>query len=134
MSSRDEDPVFDELALKQPFWHSGVVDARLRETFGAAGAPAAAVLLAGLVGEDPGGDPEVSDLATCRLMLAALKVSGGDLAALALWVEAARRDPRDLIAAAEYRRQLHGDDGAREDDVAEYLLWVTGESAQARAN
>lgn len=87
---------------------------------------AAALLLAGLVGEDPV-DPAGSDEASCRLMLAALKVSEGDLHRLALWVEAARVDPRDLLAAAEYRRELQGGgDPERAADLAEYLAWVGG--------
>jgi hypothetical protein len=115
----------DELALKQPLWTSTNVEARLSDTFSSEDRHFASVLLAGLMGEDPGGDPEVSDLATCRLMLAAIKVSEGDLAKLSLWVAAAREDPRDLIAAAEYRRRLQ-DEGAQADeaDLAEYLVWV----------
>ena len=97
---------YDELDLKQALWTSAVVDSRLRQTFAEDDVPAASVLLAGLVGEDPDGDERVSSLATCRLMLAALKVSTGDLRKLALWIEVARRDPRDLIAAAEYPREL----------------------------
>lgn len=116
----------DELALKQPLWTGVVIEARLRDTFVEEDRHAAAVLLSGLMGEDPGGDPEVSDLATCRLMLAAIKVSEGDLAKLSLWVEAARMDPRDLIGAAEYRRALQGVGGAdaEDADLAEYLQWA----------
>ena len=118
---------YDELALKQPLWTSSVVEARLRDSFSGDDRHAAAVLLSGLMGEDPGGDPEVSDLATCRLMLAAIKVSEGDPARLSLWVESAREDPRDLIAAAEYRRRLQGEGvGAEDADLAEYLSWAQG--------
>jgi len=117
----------DELMLKQPYWTSAVVDERLRAVFSSADVMTASVMLAGLMGEDPGGDPEVSDLATCRLMLAALKVSGGDPLKLALWVEAAHGDPRDLIAAAEYHRQVQGgDESARQADLSEYLAWLRG--------
>ena len=119
--------IHDELALKQPLWTGSVVEARLHGAFTEAERHAAAVLLSGLMGEDPGGDPEVSDLATCRLMLAAIKVSEGDLTKLSLWVEAAREDPRDLIAAAEYRRRLQGEGaGAHDADLAEYLSWAQG--------
>lgn len=125
----------DELALKHPFWTSSVVEARLSDVFRGPERHEAAVLLSALVGEDPDGDPEVSDLATCRLMLAALKLSGGELAKLALWIDVARIDPRDLIAAAEYRRQLHGEKGDAVDaDLAEYLVWASGETAAATLN
>lgn len=117
-------PGRDEFELKGGFWNSGTVNARLASSFAGADVPAAAVSLAALVGEDPGGDAEVSDLITCRLMLAAIKVAEGDLARLALWVAAAHRDPRDLIAAAEYRRELQASTPeARDADLAEYLAW-----------
>lgn len=120
-----EESARDELALKQPLWTGSVVEARLRDTFAVEDRHATAVFLSGLMGEDPGGDPEVSDLATCRLMLAAIRMSEGDLARLSLWVEAARMDPRDLIAAAEYRRALQGEGpGAEDADLAEYLRWA----------
>ncbi len=118
----------DEFAIKGRLWTSAVVDARLRAVFSGADANRAAVLVAGLVGEDPGGDPELSDLTSCRLMLAALKLSDGDLGKLAMWVEAGRADPRDLIAAAEYRRELQGGgESARQADLAEYLGWMAGD-------
>lgn len=113
----------DEIAEKVAYWTSEVVNARLLSTFGPEHARAA-VLIAGLVGEDPA-DPDGSDEASCRLMLDALKVSEGNLAKLALWVDAARLDPRDLIAAAEFRRELGGEDEqAREADLDEYLGWL----------
>jgi len=88
--------------------------------------PSAAFVLADLVGEDPA-DPWASDEATCRLMLAALRLAEGDLTRLSLWVAAARQDPRDLIAAAEYPRELRDStDEAREKDFAAYMLWVAG--------
>ncbi len=122
---------FDEIAEKQHWWTSETVNARLREAFSGPDARQAAALLGELVGEVPGGEDEASDIATCRLMLAALKASGGDLTRLALWVEAARSDPLDLIAAAEYRRELGGsDEGARESDLIEYLAWCGGEAQQ----
>jgi len=129
------EPLPDELALKQPYWRSEVVDARLHDTFRGEDSYAAGVILSTLVGEDPGGDPEVSDLVSCRLMLGAIKLSGGDLTTLALWVEVAREDPRDLIAAAEYRRQLHGEGpNAVRADLAEYMVWVSGDTSPARAH
>ncbi len=128
-------PLADELTLKRPFWRSEVVDARLRDAFQGETVQPAAVILSALVGEDPSGDPELSDMVSCRLMLAAIRLSGGDLKQLALWVEAARHDPSDLIAAAEYRRQLHGEGpSAFQTDLAEYLVWVSGETAPSRAH
>ncbi|MDZ4169774.1 MAG: hypothetical protein U1E26_08980 [Coriobacteriia bacterium] len=125
----------DELALKHPFWTSSVVDARLRDTFAQADSRDAAVLLSALVGDDPSGDSELGDLVSCRLMLAALKVSDGDLLKLGMWVDVARVDPRDLIAAAEYRRQLQGEgDAAVEADLTEYLIWVSVDAEPSRAN
>jgi len=121
-----EDPA-EEVALKATYWNSSTVDARLGETFHGDERRAAAILLARLVGDVPGGDAVDSDEATCRLMLAALRVSGGDVPRLALWVEAALMDPRDLIAAAEYSAELQepGTE-ARMRDLAEYLAWVSG--------
>lgn len=115
----------DEIDAKGRYWTSAVVDSTLRREFTGEDQHVAAVLLSRLVGEDPGGDPEVADIATCRLMLAALKVSERDLAKLAMWIEVAHNDPRDLIAAAEYRRQLQskGDD-APAADHAEYVAWL----------
>lgn len=122
----------DEIGLKHALWTSAVVDSHLRSTFAEHEVPAAAVLLSGLVGEDPEGDPEVSALASCRLMLAALKVSEGDLSKLALWVEVAHKDPRDLIAAAEYRRELQNPgEESRRNDLAEYILWIAGPNTPA---
>lgn len=121
------DETRDEIAEKHHWWTSATVDARLRGTFDGAGARAAALLIASLVGEVPGADAEASDIASCRLMLDALKVSEGDLGKLAMWVEVAHADPRDLIAAAEYRRELGGpDEDARAADLAEYLMWCAG--------
>jgi hypothetical protein len=129
------EPIADELVLKMPYWTTSVVDARLRDAFPGEEYRAAAVLLSTLVGEVPGGDIDASDLATCRLMLAAIKASEGDLSKLTLWVQAAHMDPRDLIAAAEYRRQLHGQGGRSERaDLAEYLVWASGETAARRAH
>ncbi len=86
---------------------------------------AASVLLAGLA-PDPDCPPEADETA-CRLMLAALRASEGDLAKLALWVEAGRSDPRDLIAVAEYRRELVDEaPHLRDDDLDAYLVWVSG--------
>lgn len=126
-ASQSEDLEYD---AKVVFWTSGVVNARLATVFAACHRAEAAIVLSGLVGEDPGGDPDISDAASCRLMLAALKLSQGELSRLALWVEAAHSDPRDLIAAAEYPRQL-GDrtDEAQAADLAEYLAWVRGDEA-----
>lgn len=118
----------DEIAEKAAYWTSEVVNLRLRETFPGEERGAAAIILSGLVGDDPA-DPEHSDEASCRLMLDAIKLSDGSLTKLRLWVEAAHVDPRDLIAAAEYRRQLQ-DEGEGEDarlsDLDEYVAWLEG--------
>lgn len=120
----------DEIALKSQFWNTATVNARLRETFRPDAVGHASAMLAGLVGDVPGGDEQAADLATCRLMLAAIRVSGGDLAKLSMWVEAARQDPRDLMAAAEYRSELDEDTAeARENDLLGYLTWVSGRYA-----
>lgn len=120
----------DEFEAKVVYWTSEIVNARLQQTFDHASRAEAGIMLAGLVGDDPGGDPDVSDASTCRLMLAALKLSCGDLARLSLWVEAGRSDPRDLIAAAEFPRQLQErTQEAKAVDLAEYVQWVRGESA-----
>ena len=122
----DGNPV-SETDLKAAFWNTSTVDARLGAAFPGPERRDASLLLAQLVGEVPSGTEWDSDEATCRLMLAALKVSGGDVRRLALWVEAARLDPRDLIAAAEYRRELGSESlQNREADLAEYLDWVSG--------
>jgi hypothetical protein len=121
-----DDTEFDEFDLKHRLWTTQAVDARLRATFHPRDVPDAAVLLAALVGEIPDADTEASDLGTLRLMLDAIKVSDGDLRKLALWIEVAHRDPRDLVAAAEYRRELsEPTQKAREADLAEYLLWLS---------
>ncbi len=121
-------PEFDEFDLKGRFWNTPSVNARLHETFSAEQRPAASLALVGLVGEVPDADAEASDLSTCRLMLAAIRVSEGDVAKLAMWVEVARQDPRDLLAAAEYPRELQGGgEEVRDADLAEYLAWVSGE-------
>lgn len=118
----------DEIADKQRWWNSATVDARLRGTFDRDHVREAALLLAGLMGEIPGADDEASDIASSRLMLDALKVSEGDLGRLALWVAAARRDPRDLIVAAEYPRELGTlGEHSRSLDLAEYLMWCAGQ-------
>lgn len=115
---------WDELAEKAPYWTSDVVNARLAHAFIGQERAAAAVLIAGLVGDDPQ-DPEHSDEASCRLMLDALKLSQGNLLKLRLWMEAARHDPRDLIAAAEYPRELgEKDKGARQTDLDDYIGWL----------
>ncbi|PKQ30128.1 MAG: hypothetical protein CVT60_01680 [Actinobacteria bacterium HGW-Actinobacteria-10] len=117
----------DEIGLKQSLWTSAAVDSALRQTFTESDMGPAAVLLSLLVGPDSAGDDEMSDLATYRLMLAALKLSGGDLRTLELWIEVAMRDPRDLIAAAEYPRELvDSSEESRQSDLAEYVLWIAG--------
>ena len=118
---------YDEFGVKHALWRSDTVNARLATTFAPSERAAASVLLSGLVGDDPSGDAEVTELVTCRMMLAALKVSEGDLAKLSLWVQAAHLDPRDLIAAAEYHRELHdASETARQQDLAEYVMWASG--------
>ncbi len=121
-------PQRDEIAQKAVWWTSATVDARLRGTFSADDVYAASVALTALA-PDPDCAPEADETA-CRLMLAAIRASGGDLARLVLWIEAGRLDPRDLIAAAEYRRELtgHGETG-RTEDLADYLAWVSGGGA-----
>ena len=67
-----------------------------------------------------------------RVALAALKLAGADLDALARWVRAAREDYRDVLAWAEYPRQMRlGPDAplaeqarARREDAAEYARWL----------
>lgn len=118
-------PDRDEIAEKAAYWNSVVVDARLRDLFSAEDVYAASVVLVGLA-PDPECPPEADETA-CRLMLAALKASEGDLAKLALWVEAGRSDPRDLIAVAEYPGELvDGDESRRAADLDDYLAWVSG--------
>lgn len=118
-------PGRDEIAEKAVYWNSSVVDARLRETFASDDVYAASVALVGLA-PDPECPPE-ADEAACRLMLAAIRVSQGDVARLLMWVEAGRTDPRDLIAAAEYRGELvESDPAARETDLESYLAWAAG--------
>lgn len=113
----------DEIAEKCVHWNSVTVDRRLREVFSAGDVGDAAIALAGLA-PDPECPPQ-ADEAACRLMLAALRASEGDLAKLAMWVAAARNDPRDLIAVAEYRGELvDGDPSRRESDLDGYLAWV----------
>lgn len=119
----------DELAEKARFWTTETVNARLASAFGDDERPAASLLLTGLVGEVPEGAEEDSLEASCRLMLGALKLSEGDLYRLRLWVEAAQSDPRDLIAAAEYRRELESaTPEARDADLLEYAHWASGET------
>ena len=123
--AQDIDAVeFDEIDLKQQHWKSEVVDSRLRDTFSAEDVDQAAMLMAALMGEDP--HSEGTDEALCRMMLAALKVSDGSLVKLAAWIEVARQDPRDLIASAEYPREMHDpSDELRKIDLAEYMAWIT---------
>jgi len=121
----DARPPRDEIAEKSRYWTSSVVDARLRGVFSADEVYGASVALAGLA-PDPECPPE-ADEAACRLMLAALRASEGDLAKLAMWVEAGRADPRDLIAVAEYRSELvDGGEQLRDKDLDDYLAWVRG--------
>lgn len=115
----------DEIELKARFWSSETVNARLAATFGPDERGAAALLLTALA---PAPDcAEEADEGACRLMLAAIRVSGGDLTKLGMWVEAGRADSRDLMAAAEYPRELGGgDEEAREADLESYLAWASG--------
>lgn len=115
----------DETVLKATYWRSSIVNERLSGTFGGADYGLAAVLLAGLA---PAQDcPPEADEAACRLMLAAIRVSKGDLVRLQMWVDAGRLDPRDLIAAAEYPHELQtGSAQVRDKDLREYLAWVQG--------
>jgi hypothetical protein len=114
----------DEIAEKAVWWTSATVDALLRRTFSADDVYAASVALTALA---PDSDcPPEADETACRLMLAAIRASEGDLAKLALWIDAGRLDPRDLIAAAEYRRELTGGGEAdRRADLDEYLAWAS---------
>lgn len=131
MSDREPHPApdtaRDEIAEKCVYWSSSVVDARLRATFSESEVYYASVALLGLA-PDPGCSAEADEIA-CRLMLAAIRASEGELAKLALWVEAGRADPRDLIAVAEYRSELvDGGSGGRDADLDGYLAWVRGEA------
>jgi len=122
-------PGRDETTEKSPYWTSAVVDARLRATFSDGDVYLASVALLGLA-PDPDCSVEADETA-CRLMLAALRASDGDLAKLALWIEAGRNDPRDLIAVAEYRGELvDGDVSRRDDDLDGYLEWVRGTASK----
>jgi len=66
-----------------------------------------------------------------RVALAALKLSGSDLGALRRCVDAARADYRDILAWAEYPRQMRLGASAppadlaeaRREDAAEYERW-----------
>ena len=113
----------DEIDAKAPYWTSATVNARLAETFAPEERADAAVLLADLA---PAPDcNEDANIVSCRLMLAAIRLSDGDLVKLRLWVEAGRADPRDLIGAAEYAGELRVGESARETDLASYLAWVS---------
>jgi hypothetical protein len=119
----------DEISRKSSYWNTAYVNARLRGGFSAADYPRAAVVLAGLAPAPQ--CPVEADETACRLMLAAIRVSEGNVEKLALWVEVARLDPRDLLAAAEYRRELQeGTEESRQEDLAEYLVWVGGDGSQ----
>jgi hypothetical protein len=69
-----------------------------------------------------------------RVAVACLKLSDGDLARLRKWVEAATADYRDVLAWAEYPRQMRlgpnappADQGrARREDMDEYAQWLKG--------
>jgi len=118
---------YDEFGVKHALWVSATVNARLNASFEPEDIAAASVLLSSLVGEDPSGDPGVSEMATARLMLAAIKLAQGSLVKLSMWVQAAHADPRDLIAAAEYSRELQdSSEIARQQDFAEYVMWASG--------
>ena len=118
----------DEIDVKAPYWTSAAVNARLADTFAPQDRADAAVLLADLA---PAPDcSEDANVASCRLMLDAIRVSGGDLVKLQLWVEAGRADPRDLIGAAEYPGELRVGESARENDLQRYLAWVSGSRQQ----
>lgn len=116
----------DEIAEKAVYWDSYTVNARLDDAFLGPARAEAAVALAGLA---PAPDcPIEADIAACRLMLDAIKVSEGDVFKLQLWVEAARNDPRDLIAAAEYPLELVEGESARDRDLDDYLAWAAGDA------
>lgn len=114
---------FDEIAAKAGYWNTETVNARLASSFTSKNRGAAALLLS-LLAPAPECD-EDADVTACRLMLAAIRVAEGDVAKLGMWVEVARVDPRDLLAAAEYARELGGGgEAARDVDLAAYLAWV----------
>jgi len=115
----------DELVPKSRFWDTATVNARLKQEFSAEEFAGAALVLADLA---PAPDcPDEADETACRLMLAAIRVSEGSLAKLAMWVGVARMDPRDLLAAAEYRHELQASsEASRVLDLEEYLAWVSG--------
>ncbi len=123
--ARNRSQNVDEISCKAVYWDSRTVNAHLRDSFAGADYAAAALILSGLA---PAPEcAEEADEAACRLMLAALRVSAGGLVQLKMWVDVARQDPRDLIGAAEYRRELDlGTQQARADDLADYLAWARG--------
>lgn len=122
----DVAPDRDEVAEKCAHWNSATVDRKLREVFSAGAVHEAAIALAALA-PDPE-CPPAADEAACRLMLAAIRASEGDVVKLAMWIAAGRNDPRDLIAVAEYRGELvDGDLSQRERDLDGYLAWVCGD-------
>jgi hypothetical protein len=87
----------------------------------------------------PGDTPE----GRARVQLAIVKLAKGDVADLAGWVDVARRDFRDVLASAEYPRQvklafvdldrLSAADRARivADDRAEYFAWLNPDGGPA---
>lgn len=77
-----------------------------------------------------------------RVQLAVLKLSGGDRDKLVANIEAANRDPRDVLAYAEYPRQMAAhhlnhfnltkaeqleSKEIRESDRRQYLDWLNGD-------
>lgn len=67
-----------------------------------------------------------------RVQLALVKLSEGDGDRLSAWMDEARKDWRDVLAAAEYLRQS-GCSGPAPPEViaadrADYLEWLEGES------
>jgi len=121
----DPTGVRDEIAEKSRWWTSATVNAAIERTFAPEERAAAACELARLA---PSPEcAEEADVTACRLMLAAVRVSEGDLLKLAMWIEAGRSDPRDLIAAAEYPQQLMDMSTVSGNrDLDDYIAWVSG--------
>lgn len=105
---------------------TALVMRKLKETFADVGARTAAVAtLEAYVAKSKRNEPE-------RILLAILKLSEGDLSRLSQAAESALIDYRDVLAWAEYPREMLLDgheepavlDAARARDRDQYLRWL----------